>query len=354
MATNPRLKTNNFDLIRLLLAGIVCMVHAAELSGQKSLYFLGDIFSSKLAVDSFFTISGFLIFMSYEKSSSLRSYAEKRIKRIYPAYLTIVMLCAFALFAISSASFSQYFSLAWIKFLLANLTFMNFIQPALPGVFTGQELDTVNGALWTIKIEVMFYIAVPIIVWMTRRLPRPPVLIALYVLSTLWSVFFTHLYETHHSEAFAFLEKQLPGQLRYFIAGGLVYYYLETFQRHVKWLVPVSLAVYVASIWLPLKAVEPLVLAVLVAFCALYCYLGNFGKFGDFSYGTYICHFPIIQTLTYFGLFAFNPFLGLATAVCLTLLAAILMWHLVEKRFLARNNHYVRAEAHTSTAPAPH
>jgi peptidoglycan/LPS O-acetylase OafA/YrhL len=35
-----------------------------------------------------------------------------------------------------------------------------------------------------------------------------------------------------------------------------------------------------------------------------------------------------------------NPFLFLALAVSLIALAAFLMWHLVEKRFLASSSHY--------------
>lgn len=353
MASNPRLRSNNFDLIRLVLALIVCLVHTAELSQQPALRIIGDVLSSKLAVDSFFVISGFLIFMSYEKSNSLLSYAGKRFKRIYPAYLTIILLCAFGLLLISSVPASQYFSVDWLKYLVANLTFMNFIKPDLPGVFQGPPnlLDTVNGALWTIKIEVMFYCSVPIIVWLSRRISRSAVLLGLFALSTAYSLTLWYLYTQSHNEAFAFLEKQIPGQLRYFLAGGLLYYYLPLFERHVKWLVPVALTTYVASIWLPLQALEPAALGVLVIFIALFGYLGNFGKYGDFSYGAYICHFPIVQTLTYFGLYAYSPVFGVLVTLGLTMLAAILMWHLVEKRFLARTSHYVQAEGQPSTPP---
>jgi peptidoglycan/LPS O-acetylase OafA/YrhL len=44
-----------------------------------------------VAVKSFFVISGFLIFMSFERSESIASYAKKRAQRIYPAYFTVVL-----------------------------------------------------------------------------------------------------------------------------------------------------------------------------------------------------------------------------------------------------------------------
>lgn len=344
MPSNSRLRHNNFDLIRLLLAMIVCLVHAAELSQQSVLKPMGMFLSSKLAVDAFFVISGFLIFMSYERSSSLRSYASKRAKRIYPAYLSIILLCAFGLFAMSELPAERYFSLAWLKYLLANLSFLNFFAPTLPGVFEDNLLPAVNGALWTIKIEVMFYCSVPLIVWLAQRFGRLPILLGLFALSSLYSLAFWHLYGQSQNELFGFLEKQLPGQLRYFLAGGLIYYYLPYFERQIKWLVPLALSLYVASVWLPLRLIEPLALGVLVAFVALFGHLGNFGKYGDFSYGAYICHFPIIQILVSLGLYAFSPLLGLLASVALTLLAAILMWHLVEKRFLLRSSHYVQAK----------
>lgn len=352
MPSNPRLRHNNFDLIRLMLAMIVCLVHSAELSQQSLLKPIGLVLSSKLAVDAFFVISGFLIFMSYERTSSLRRYATKRAKRIYPAYLCIILLCAFGLFPLSELPIEEYFSADWFKYLLANLTFLNFLAPTLPGVFENNLLPAVNGALWTIKIEVMFYISVPLIVWFARRFGRLPVLLGLFALSSLYSLVLWYLYAQSQNEVFAFLERQLPGQLRYFLAGGLIYYYLAHFERQVKWLVPLALSLYLASVWMPLGLIEPLALGVLVVFVALFGYAGNFGKYGDFSYGAYICHFPIIQILVSLGLYNFSPVLGLLVSVLLTLLAAVAMWHFVEKRFLLRSSHYVITQQH-SKEPGP-
>ena len=63
----------------------------------------------------------------------------------------------------------------------ANLIFLNFVHPTLPGVFEGNQLSEVNGALWTLKIEVMFYAAVPLLAWAFRKLGRLPVIAAVYL-----------------------------------------------------------------------------------------------------------------------------------------------------------------------------
>ncbi len=68
---------NNFDLLRLLFAGVVCVVHAQQLSGMSELTFVTWALSSTVAVKAFFVVSGYLIFMSYDRSSSIWSYAPK-------------------------------------------------------------------------------------------------------------------------------------------------------------------------------------------------------------------------------------------------------------------------------------
>lgn len=341
---SPRLRQNNFDLIRLLLALAVCLLHAHELSGAADLTIIDTLLSGKIAIESFFVISGFLIFMSYEKSRSLADYVEKRSRRIYPAYFLSVTLAAILLFGISDRSLTGYFlSTDFFRYLGFNLGFLNFLQPDLPGVFTENRLASVNGALWTIKIEVMFYLSVPVIVWLSRRAGYLRVLIALYVASTAYSLLMLHLHQSTGRGMYELLEKQLPGQLRFFIAGALLYYLLPLFERHLKWLLAFSVLYFLGRSIIEIEALKPLALGVLVIFFALYNYVGNFCKFGDFSYGVYILHFPIVQTLVHFGAFEAQPWLALGAAVCLTLCGAALMWHGVEKRWLLKNSHYVRA-----------
>lgn len=342
--SSPRLRQNNFDLIRLLLALAVCLLHSHELSGASELDIIDTLLSGKIAIESFFVISGFLIFMSYEKSRSLTGYFEKRARRIYPAYFASVTLAAILLSSISERSLAAYFlSSEFVHYLTVNLGFMNFLQPDLPGVFQENHMAAVNGALWTIKIEVMFYLSVPAIVWLCRRAGRIRILLALFVASTVYSLAMLHLYESTGRGMYFQLEKQLPGQLRFFIAGAALYYLLPLFERHVKWMVLAAAIYFLARPLIEVEALKPIALAILVIFFALYNYVGNFCKFGDFSYGVYILHFPIVQTMVHFGAFEANAWLALLGTVGLTLCGAALMWHGVEKRWLHKNSHYVQA-----------
>jgi peptidoglycan/LPS O-acetylase OafA/YrhL len=338
---SPRLTKNNFDLLRLLFAGTVCLVHAHELSGHQELRAITGFLSSAVAVKAFFVVSGFLIFMSFDRSSSIASYASKRVRRIYPAYFTIVMLCAIGLVLVSSVGAADYFSIAWIKYVLANLAFLNFIEHSLPGVFESNKLTAVNGALWTLKVEVMFYLAVPFFVFLFRRFGRLSTIALLYLFSVAYASFFAHMTTRTGSAIYAELGRQLPGQLSYFISGAFFYYYLQLFERRAGFFVLAAALVLLVNSAYSLQVLEPFALATVVIFSGLFLYVGNVGKYGDFSYGVYIMHFPIVQLLLHAGWFRESPWLFLITVSIITGAGAVAMWHLVEKRFLLRNNHYV-------------
>ena len=335
-------KQNNFDLLRLLFALIVCLVHVYKLSENPQLAWLHRVLSSDLAIQAFFVVSGFLIFRSYEQSSSLKSYISKRARRIYPAYFVVILLSAFGLFFASSVNVEQYFSFEWLRYVLVNLFFLNFLQHTLPGVFESNLLPAVNGALWTLKIEVMFYISVPFFVLLFNKLPRHFVLLFFYAASVLYLVICNYLADLTGDELYRVLGRQLPGQLSYFLAGAALFYYLAYFERYAALFLTVAVLILIANQFFVLPALQPLALSVLVVYLGMFHYLGNFGKFGDFSYGVYIFHFPIIQLLLLLQFFRVSPWWLLLISVAATFIAAFASWHLIEKRFLHRSSHYMK------------
>jgi len=129
------------------------------------------------------------------------------------------------------------------------------------------------------------------------------------------------------------------------MAGAALFYYLPFFERRIGYFVASAVGVLALNYLYPLPFLQPFALATLVLFFGLYLYVGNFGKYGDFSYGVYILHFPVIQLLLNSGWFTERPWYFLFSAVSITVLGAILMWNLVEKRFLLRSSHYVGATA---------
>lgn len=339
-----RLARNNFDLLRLVFAATVALVHAWQLSGFVPLQRAFGWLSAEVAVQAFFVVSGFLIFMSHERSSSLASYAEKRVRRIYPAYAAVVLLCAVGLVFVSTLPAASYFaSDAWWRYVFANLAFLNFVQPTLPGVFASNPaMPAVNGALWTLKIEVMFYASVPVFAWLFRRFGTRPVLALGYALSVAYALSMGDLAQRTGSRLYAELARQLPGQLSYFLAGAFLYYHLPVLERRVHWFVGAAMAILAVHAFFPLPVLQPFALATLVVAAGLFLYMGDFGRHGDFSYGVYILHFPVIQLLLNAGWFRGDPWMFLVAVVVLVGAGAVVLWHLVEKRFLLRSSHYVQ------------
>ncbi len=338
---------NNFDCIRLLLAFSVCFAHLGEVSGVSAFYPLANYFYSGIAVDCFFVLSGFLIFRSFQRSSSIRSYLNKRIRRIYPAYLTVILAGAFLLpLLFSGDAGTILLSNEWWRYLFSNLAFLNFLQPELTGVFSNNPLQVINAPLWTIKVEVMFYLSVPLIFLLLKNRKRWLVLACLYIASISYSFYFLTMYQSTHLHIYLKLEKQLPGQLSFFLSGGALYFYYTFFKKH--WKVTVGCAVLLLIISSQYSSAAqlfyPISLAVIVIFAALlFPYLGNWGRFGDMSYGVYIYHFPMIQIFTAFSLFTIHPWLGFIVLIAAILFTAFLSYRYIERPFLKRSSHYRQA-----------
>jgi peptidoglycan/LPS O-acetylase OafA/YrhL len=312
-------RQNNFDIIRLLLATVVVLFHVGYVSGVHVFAPLPRYFSGHLAVEGFFAISGFLIFASYERSSSLHDYFVKRAARILPGYWLATALCLVIAFSYGSFHVGP--------FLLANLTFANFLAGSIPGVFASNPADGMNGALWTIKIEVMFYILVPAIVWLCRRLNRDAVLWTLFVLSILYRVAMAD----HNTFAL-----QLPGQLSFFIIGALIHYHLRFFEANGKWLTLVAALLYIGHLATGWFALRPAGVATLTLSASLlFPTVKGPTRWGDFSYGIYVLHWPIIQLFVAAGLYQARPWVALALTLLTVALGAALSWFFIEKPSLA-------------------
>jgi peptidoglycan/LPS O-acetylase OafA/YrhL len=88
---------NNFDALRFFFAALVIFSHAFTLStgveDPEPLHlFTGKITFGTVAVNAFFTISGFLITHSWLSSRSAGAYLLKRALRIYPGFIVACVL----------------------------------------------------------------------------------------------------------------------------------------------------------------------------------------------------------------------------------------------------------------------
>ncbi len=353
MDVRERLRVNNFDLLRMVFALIVVVFHTGVLTQAPELAWMERYTAPAFAVQGFFFVSGFLVTMSYEKSSSLRSYAEKRFLRIAPAYVFLILTAALCFSALSTLPLREYFSSHELRrYVFFNLILSNFEQPSLPGVFTNHPDAAVDGALWTIKIEVAFYCSVPLLVWLARRFGRVPVYITAFVLSLAWRIGFAVLADRTGSHFLGKLAIQIPGQMTFFITGAFAYYRTEAGKPPPPWwLALLGLAVYqIAPNTLLHQLLAPFCTAAMVYWASIRLprLIADVNKYGDASYGMYLYHWPIIQLLITFGVFAWSPYAGACIVILCDATFSYFSWHVVEKRFLRHrkpHGHAVRAEA---------
>jgi peptidoglycan/LPS O-acetylase OafA/YrhL len=295
-------------------------------------------------------ISGLLIYRSYTKSSSVKSYFEKRVRRIYPAYFVIIVLSALVLCALSTCPPGQYFGLGFWKYLGANLVFLNFLAPSLPGVFSSHILSAVNGALWTLKIEAAFYLFVPILHFLSERFGVKRTIATLFALSCLWKYSFLSLAAwedarranaaDHLRNIYADLSVQFPAQLVYFCAGILILLYFDQLKRYFLSIFCITVVFFLLDHGVAKEKLDIVWISGFIFIFGFWRYFGNFSKHGDFSYGVYIVHWPILQFLIAIGMLKAGPVAFFAASVLSIALAAFAMWHLVESKFLATSSHY--------------
>lgn len=147
-------KVNNFDLLRLIAATEVIVDHYFQ-----HLNIPISSFSLKLlylfpGVPVFFIISGYLISASYERNDNLIVYLKNRALRIFPGLWGCVFL-TIIIFSFTGISFFNKQVIAWLP---AQLT--GFIYT--PKFLANYGFGSYNGSLWTIPIELQFYILLPV------------------------------------------------------------------------------------------------------------------------------------------------------------------------------------------------
>jgi peptidoglycan/LPS O-acetylase OafA/YrhL len=319
MKLRPEEETNNFTLLRLLLALMVVIGHFKLLSGTDYPTFPFNL--ADAAVDCFFVVSGYLIAGSYERTRGLWSFYIRRVFRLYPMYACIVLVqIAIMLALLPDGPFSE--PNATLHYLGANLLFANFLQYDIGGVLNGLHNPGINPSLWTLKIEISFYLIVPLIYMLTRRFGWGA-LLAIFVGSVAFNLVALHLGADR-------LAKQLPGQMQFFVVGMALYMYGQ--RLRVPFWVSCVVSILFLVAWTRFQpippGIRPLVVAAFV-FCFALC-TPVLRMRSDMSYSVYLVHGPMIQTLLLLGLFR-DTLPMLAAVVCAVLALAYVGERLVER-----------------------
>lgn len=117
-----------------------------------------------LGVDIFFVISGFLMAKLFDKGSTLDFY-KRRLDRLYPAYaLTLFVTLVAGSFIAIPVDFNQLFE----QSISGLLFFSNIYYWSQNSYFDKAAFNPILN-LWSLAIEVQFYIIVPLIYPILKR-----------------------------------------------------------------------------------------------------------------------------------------------------------------------------------------
>jgi peptidoglycan/LPS O-acetylase OafA/YrhL len=342
-----KFKINNFDLIRLFAAMQVAIQHSlSHLEIAVSNNLLLQLLSLFPGVPIFFLISGFLISRSYESNPELLSYSLNRIFRIYPALIICTFLSVLSVYCtgyISSGDIGFGQISLWV---LGQISFIQFYNPEFMRAFgTG----VLNGSLWTISVELQFYLLTPLLYWLLKNKNGERSNFKLIVILIIF-IFIHLLYSSLSSSfddflLFKLFKVSFAPWLYMFLIGVLFQRNFETifqlFVNKFKYLISIYILFsYITThyfSWQMGNTINPVLFLLLAIsiFSMAYSipYLSRKSlKDIDISYGIYIYHIPIINLFIYYGLlgevYLFNLML------LLTFLLAVMSWFIIEKPIL--------------------
>jgi peptidoglycan/LPS O-acetylase OafA/YrhL len=331
-------RDNDFDAIQLLAALAVLVGHAWPLTGISERPLVGGLKLFDLGVYVFFSLSGYLIATSWARSPRVVPFLLRRVFRILPALVVVVLVTTFVLGPlVSTLGAAGYFGDPGSWAYLRNVTLLPVYT--LPGVFLENPIDgTVNGSLWTLGPEFLCYLGVLGFGLLALARSAPGIRLAGPGLVGIASA------------VVLLVPDAAPRGMRdvltvlVFFAGGAVISEAErrglAAPLRSRWLPPI-----VAFGWLIggafLAEREAVALAWVVLPFLIIAFgsrstpvLRRAGRFGDLSYGLYLWGFPVQQTVVLVA-----PGLPLAVDILLvaviTGVLALGSWWLVERRAIS-------------------
>jgi peptidoglycan/LPS O-acetylase OafA/YrhL len=344
-------RDNNFDAIRLVAALAVLIGHGWPLNGVPHPPTIGGIPVFTLAVYVFFSLSGYLVGTSWVRDSRPLPFLIRRVSRIFPALIVVVVITTFVIGPlVTTMGVGQYFGSPTTWTYLTNVTLL--ARYDLPGVFTDHARPVVNGALWTLGPEFLCYLGVLVVGLLAmlarRAVPGRAVAAAFAIIAVVIAAL---------SLPGMGLDEARPAlQAMVFFAVGSMLAHAGVIRPPllpagillVGWAAGAVLVPELRLVW----AWIALPYVVLAIGARSWPVVRRAGRFGDFSYGTYLWGFPIQQIVV--QLLPAAPLaVSVTAAVVATLAIAAASWHLVEKRSLAMGRKLAGTRS-TTAIPEPH
>jgi len=357
-------RVNNFDLLRLLAALQVAVVHSIGILKPTGYFarLLGAGLDRFPGVPIFFVISGILISKSYEHSDSLRDYFRNRCLRIFPGLWVCLVVSVAVILALGVSSLGRITTPDWLLWWAGQMSIFQNIQATfLEPLSTG-----LNRSLWTIPVELEFYIVLPALYGILRlrmRLGNVRLLaIGLASLAVQLLIVNSHR-SVGQVRAYSLLQATLAPYLWMFLVGVSIQRNWSTvrgwlFGRAHWWglgylmLCAAARCLGVDTGGNYMSPVYLLPLAGLIVSLAMSApqLSDRILRHHDVSYGLYLYHMLVIDLLV--GLAAPFAWASFAAAIIVSLGLSALSWTLIEKPYLRGKRGAMRAVSNGSLVSA--
>ena len=341
IATSTIDRRNNFDFLRLLLASLVIVSHSYPLTKNEEILSVitnGQEEFGSFAVNGFFALSGYFIFLSLQRSKTIANYFWKRILRLYPALIGL-MIFTLVLVPILyegnhlTSTIKNY----WV-YALGGLSLYH-VKYFITGIFENNPFKgAINGSLWTLWYEFSMYMFLIGLFFIRKKKIS-------YVF--LFCGFFVSYYFMQNDTSFLhqnFLKinlqtNQLYRLAAYFLAGSCLTFFdfkkINTLYVRIGLFIFILLSFKLNFYTLVAPFTVPLFL-ILVGVLNTKPINDMGEKFGDISYGVYIYGFLVQQI--FMNYFNFNPLTLMVCSLIVTYFLAYFSWHLIEKKMLKFKN----------------
>lgn len=335
------LHNNNFDFLRLIFALFVIVSHSYPLSGIENCDALceltnGQMHFSYIGIKGFFIISGYLIFQSLNRSKGIIDYYWKRVLRLFPALLVVLLLTILLAPLVYENSAVSYLSNKTVWSYFYNNLSLYRMQYAIDGVFEKNPYGpAINGSLWSICYEFTMYIILSgLFLFRNNKTIVKVSVVTLFLSFLMLTVFFE---DKLHRNLF-YMDVSLFVNLGLFFLGGVILSVFEYDKNKNSTLInAISLLIVIISIVTEkyFSVIQFIFIPLLIIGLGIKStkYINSVsGSVGDLSYGIYIYGFPVQQTLMYF--FKLDYINLMLYASIISVVFAYFSWHLVEKKAL--------------------
>lgn len=263
-------------------------------------------------VHLFFLISGFVIFMTLERTRTAGQFVVSRFSRLFPAYWVAILISAMVVYTIGMPSQR----LPWRDVVLD----FTMIQQLLGA----EHLD---GSYWTLEVELFFYLQM--LAWFALgQLGRIHWIIAAWlVLAIVYGLVERAGGHFSYTVREVLIVRHIP-----FFALGILFYRLHRYpeQRRLDGAIIVLCLIAIAIAYVPVFAVAALVCSglftLLVAHRLTWLRAAPFAFLGTISYSLYLLHqaigFSLIWHFEHAGMNA--AFAAIVAAIAVTVMAVAL------------------------------